>query len=119
MHKPISRRQHAFTDYSYIPLVASAPELLDFEEEGAARRLCNLFSGAITLSSLFTRTEWGPIPLIPYKTHLAVDTGLGVLALGMPWLFGFSDNPRARNTFLVMGAFGLMAGLLSEPKEMP
>lgn len=119
MDKPISRRQHAFTDYSYAPLVASAPNLVGFTDEKAASTLCRVLSGTVLVSSLFTRAEWGPIHVIPYKTHLAIDTLGGLTALTAPWLFGFAKNKRARNTFLAMGVFGLVAGLLSKPEEMP
>lgn len=118
MNQPISRKQHGFTDYSYIPLVASAPELVGFENEKTAATLCRVMSGTVLLSSLFTRAEWGAVRLMPYKAHLALDTLNGALALGAPWLFGFAKNTRARNTFLAIGAFGLMAGLLSKPEEM-
>ena len=44
---------------------------------------------------------------------------LGPLGFAAPWLLGFAGNARARNTFIAMGAFGLMAGLLSRPEELP
>jgi hypothetical protein len=119
MNQPISRRQHAFTDYSYVPLVASAPDLVGFKDEKAATTLCHVLSSTVLLSSLFTRAEWGPIRVMPYKAHLAIDTLGGLTALTAPWVFGFADNKKARTTFLVMGVFGLMAGLLSKPEEMP
>lgn len=56
--------------------------------------------------------------IMPYKAHLAADTAVGLFALAAPWLFGFSHNERARNAFLVMGAFGIAAGSLSQPEEM-
>ena len=95
MQKPISRRQHAFTDYSYIPLVALAPGLVGFKGESAAARLCQIASGAVAVSSLFTRAEWGAVPVMPYKAHLVIDAALGAFALGAPWAFGFARNaPR-------------------------
>ena len=119
MEKPISRRQHAFTDYSYAPLVSSAPDLVGFKEEKAATTLCHVLSSTILVTSLFTRAEWGPIRVIPYKVHLAIDTIGGLTSLTAPWVFGFAKNKKARNTFLAMGVFGLIAGLLSKPEEMP
>ncbi|MGI4887342.1 MAG: SPW repeat domain-containing protein [Janthinobacterium lividum] len=118
MEKPISRRQHAFTDYSYAPLVASAPHLVGFTDEKAATTLCHVLSSTVLVSSLFTRAEWGPIPVMPYKAHLVIDTLGGLTALTAPWAFGFAKNKRVRNTFLVIGVFGLIAGLLSKPEEM-
>ncbi|RZK24471.1 MAG: hypothetical protein EOO56_01210 [Hymenobacter sp.] len=119
MNQPISRRQHAFTDYPYVPLVASAPDLVGFKEEKAATALCHVLSSTVLISSLFTRAEWGPIRVMPYKAHLAIDTLGGLTALTAPWVFGFAKNKKARNTFLAIGVFGLIAGLLSKPEEMP
>ncbi|MCK8493833.1 MULTISPECIES: SPW repeat domain-containing protein [Spirosoma] len=119
MEKPITRKQHGFTDYSYIPLVAAAPVLASFENEPTAVTLTRVLSGSILASSLFTRAEWGLVKALPFKAHLAADTAVGVLAASAPWLFGFANNTRARNTFLAIGAFGIMAGLLSKPEEMP
>ena len=118
MKKPITRVQHGFTDYSYIPLVAAAPTLFNFEEEEAAKLLCRIQSGGILLSSLFTKAEWGVFRKMPYKTHLILDFSVGVFSLGAPWLFGFSKNHNARTTFLAMGVTGILAGLLSKPEEM-
>lgn len=119
MNQPISRRQHAFTDYSYVPLVAAAPDLVGFREERTATTLCYVLSSSVLVSSLFTRAEWGLVRAIPYKAHLAFDTLGGLTALSAPWLFGFAKNRKARNTFLAIGVFGLLAGLLSKPEEMP
>ncbi len=118
MTKPISRQQHGLSDYSYIPLVALSPELAGFADEEKAANLARILSGNILLSSLFTRAEWGLVKVIPFKMHLAADTAVGAFALAAPWLFGFAHNTRARDAFLVAGAFGMMAGLLSEPEEM-
>ncbi len=116
MFKPISRRLHGFTDYSYIPLVALLPNLIGFG--GVPAILCRVFSGGILLSSIFTRSEWGFVRIMPYKVHLAINTLVGVLAIASPWLFSFADNALLRNAFLIIGAFGISAGLLSKPEEM-
>lgn len=39
-------------------------------------------------------------------------------AASAPWLFGFADDDRARNTFLVMSVADVLAGTLSRPEEM-
>jgi hypothetical protein len=119
----IPRRYHWPTDYSYIPTVAAAPDLFGFAHNKKAARICRAFSGGVLVSSLFTRAEWGVFKLLPYKGHVALDFGTGLAALAMPWLAGFADDRRARNTFLVMGAVGITVGVLSglfnKPEEMP
>ena len=118
MNKPITRVQHGFTDYSYIPLVASAPRLVGFTHNKTATTLCYVLSSTILASSLMTRAEWGAFKVMPYKAHLVLDVVGGLAGLSAPWLFGFASDRRARNTFLAAGVFGLLAGLLSKPEEM-
>ena len=119
MNQPISRRQHGFTDYSYIPLALAMPKLAGFENEKKAVTLTRVLAGNVLTSSFFTRAEWGLVKVMPYKGHLALDMANGLLAASAPWLFGFAKNKVARNAFLLLGAFGLLAGTLSRPEEMP
>jgi len=54
-------------------------------------------SGGILASSLLTHAKWGAISATAFKTHLAFDVANGLLAASAPWLFGFSENRRARS----------------------
>jgi len=119
MNQPISRVQHGFTDYSYIPLVAAAPHLLGFTDQKTATTLSYVLSSNVLASSLLTRAEWGVFKVMPYKAHLVLDVANGLAALSAPWLFGFAKNKKARTAFVVAGIFGVLAGLLSRPEEMP
>lgn len=119
MNQPISRKQHGFTDYSYIPLALAMPKLAGFEDEEKAVTLTRVLAGGILMSSLFTRAEWGLFKTMPYKAHLVLDVANGALAASAPWLFGFAKNKAARSSFLVLGLFGILAGTLSRPEEMP
>ena len=115
----ISRRRHAATDYSYVPAVLAAPAVMGFEDDPVPANLARTYAGVIALSTVFTRAEWGPVPVMAYRDHLAIDAAVGAAALVSPWVFGFEHNRAARNTFLAMGVMGLCAGLLSDPREMP
>jgi hypothetical protein len=105
-------------DYTYAALIAAAPETVGFKNEKTAVGLCRMVGGGVALASLFTRYELGAIPVIPFKTHLATDVVVGLFTMGAPFLFGFSGNKSARNTFIAAGAISVAAGLLTEPKEM-
>ncbi|RYE31209.1 MAG: hypothetical protein EOP42_10935 [Sphingobacteriaceae bacterium] len=118
MNKPISRKTHGFTDYSYIPLALTAPVLFDFEDDERARLAGKIQAGSILLSTLFTRAEWGLFKTMSYKKHLIIDVAVGVFSVAAPWLFGFSENKKARNAFLILSGFNFSAGLLSKPEEM-
>jgi hypothetical protein len=119
MEKPISRRQHGFADYSYVPLTLALPKLAGFEHHKKAVLLTRVIAGNVLLSSIFTRAEWGIFKKIPFKTHLALDVAMGALVTGAPWLFGFSHHKAARNAFVAIGAVSVLAGSLTQPEEMP
>ena len=120
MTKPISRRQHAATDYSYVPLVSLAPGLAGFQDEPAAARLCRVASGVIAVSTLLTRAEWGTVKVMPYKAHLARRRGARrVHARGALAVSGSPGTGPPGTRSWRWGPPGLSAGLLSEPDEMP
>ena len=116
MSKPIAPSQHMALDYLLGPLIAAAPELLDFKEEKAATLLCRLVGGTILTATSLTNAKGGLLPVVPLTVHLAGDVASGAFALGAPALFGFK-NPRARATFLALGAFTLLAGTLTRTTE--
>jgi hypothetical protein len=118
MRQLISRKQHGVADYTYVPTVMAAPNLAHFARDTTPARLSRGFAAASLANTLFTRAEWGVVKVLPYKAHLAIDAVTGVAALAAPWMFGFSDDRRARNTFLAMGATALAVTLLSRPEEM-
>ncbi|WP_181307098.1 hypothetical protein [Rufibacter sp. XAAS-G3-1] len=118
MWQPIDRPMHGVADVAYIPAVASAPETVGFTEEETATTLCRAIAGGTLVSALVTKAEWGAVQVMPYKAHLAIDFATSVFALAAPWMFGFSQNMKARNTFLAMGLVGLVVGALSRPEEM-
>ena len=118
MKKLISRQTHGVMDYSYAAIVSSSPETIGFREEETATALCRLVGSGVLLSSLLTRYELGLVRVIPFKAHLAADVAAGLFTLAAPWLFGFSRNRAARNTFVAAGGFSILAGLMTEPKEM-
>ena len=119
MTPPLSRRQHGFTDYSYVPALVAAPTLAGFTDNPSAVALTRVAAAVITLSTVLTRAEWGVLRVMPYRAHLAIDVANGLFAAAAPWLFGFADDTRARNTFLAAGVVGVLAGTLSRPDEMP
>lgn len=120
MNKPIPRQMQGFlADYPYAAWVSTAPESVGFTDERAAAILCRLLGSGAALYVVLTRAEWGRVPALSMKAHLAMDLAAGVTALAAPWLMGFTGNTRARNTFLVMAAAGLLGGLLTQPDEMP
>ncbi len=119
MEQPISRAQHGILDWVYVPTVAAAPSLVKFAGDATPTRVARAISGAALVSTVFTRFEAGVIRVIPFKVHLGLDVAVSVFALAAPWLFGFNDDERARNTFVGVGLFGLLVASLTRPEDMP
>lgn len=118
MKKLISRQTHGALDYLYAGLITAAPRIFDYADEETATTLSRVVGGGVTLTSLLTRYELGAVRVLPFKAHLAADVAAGLFTLSAPWLFGFARNRAARNVFVGMGAFSVLAGLVTEPEEM-
>jgi hypothetical protein len=118
MKQPISRQMHGVADYTYAPLMFAAPKIAGFEDEEKAVRVCQVVGAGVLATTMLTRAEWGVCKVLPFKGHLALDVVVSLLAFSAPWLFGFANNAKARNTFLAMGAVGAVVTSLTEPKEM-
>lgn len=87
----ISTRTHGIIDYVVGVLLILAPFILGFANGGAAMWVPILLGASILVYSLLTRYELAAKRMIPFKTHLMLDAGGGLLLLVSPWLFGFAD----------------------------
>lgn len=118
MEKPISRKMHGVADYAYAPLMFAAPEISGFIDEDKAVTVSRIVGGGVLAATMLTKAEWGVYKLLPFKTHLALDVAVSLFSFAAPWIFGFSNNKRARNTYLAMGAIGAVVTSLTQPYEM-
>lgn len=116
--EPIPRQLHGVGDYATVPLLAAAPAVAGFWDNPTARGLALGLAGGLLVQALTTKAEWGAVGMVPYRTHLRTDMALGAATVAAPWLFGFSRDANARNTFLAVGAGLFLAGLLSDPTEI-
>jgi hypothetical protein len=118
MEQPITRQMHGIADYAYAPLMFTAPQILKFEDEKQADRVCRAVGAGVLVATMLTKAEWGLAKVIPFKAHLALDAAVSVFTLAAPWLFGFENNAKARNTFLAMAAVGVVVTSLTKREEM-
>ena len=109
---------HGVADYLYAPLTFAAPQVAGFNDEDKAVTICRVVGAGLMASTVLTRAEWGVCKILPFKAHLALDVAVSLFALAAPWLFGFSNNTKARNTFVAMGAVGAVVTSLTQPEEM-
>jgi hypothetical protein len=118
MKKPVSRQLHGAIDYAYAAIVPFIPEMAGFSDQEKATLLCRLLGGGALTYTMLTKAEWGVIKLLPFKTHLMIDLSVSIMAIGAPWLLGFSGKRKARNAVIAIGVTGLIASLFSENKNM-
>jgi len=109
----IPRRFHATLDYLWSGAIAKAPNLCGFAENEAATNYCRAQAAVATSASLFTDYELGLAKAIPFSAHLKLDLAGAFVGLAAPWLLGFADNKRARNTVLAFAIVELAVVALS------
>lgn len=84
---------HGPLDYTVGPAIGQLPELCGFaEESGAAVNVPRLLGWSSVPYSLITDYEWGVVPVLSMKQHLALDFAAGLLLAASPWLFGFAHR---------------------------
>lgn len=116
--KIVPRPVHALLDYTWSAAFTGAPKAFGFENEPNAVRLCRIQGTLVAVASSLTKYELGTLKIIPFKTHLKLDALGAVLGIASPWLLGFSENKRARNTVLAFFLFEALAVFLSQTDEM-
>ncbi|HVF85715.1 MAG TPA: hypothetical protein VM821_07015 [Abditibacteriaceae bacterium] len=115
MNKPISRPLHGTLDYVYAVTAWSLPSLLGFENNKAARLVCNVAGGIALLSALTTKHEGGLLKIVPFNTHLKGDAAGSLATVAAPWLFGFADDARARNAVVGLALLQAIVFALTRP----
>jgi len=105
--KLIPTKTHAGMDYAVGLLLIASPWLFGFADESTVATWIAVLAGVAMLGlSTVTDYEGGlPARLIPMRTHLMADAGLGLLLAASPWLFGFADE--GTNVWLPFVAIGL------------
>ena len=110
--KPISTRVHGAIDYAW---AAAAAALARRMGPGATARLLERAGAAATASALVTRYEWGAVPLMPMRAHLALDYAVCGVLLASP-LFLPAAARRDAAAPVLLGAAGVLVALLTQPR---
>jgi hypothetical protein len=105
--KLIPTKTHAGMDYAVGLLLIASPWLIGFADESTVATWIAVLAGVAMLGlSTITEYQGGLLArLIPMRTHLMADAGLGLLLAVAPWLFGFADE--GTNAWLPFLAIGL------------
>lgn len=113
----IPRPLHAVLDYAYGAMALAAPKVLGFDDDEKARFTATALGVYALKTGLFSQHEGGLVKLLPYNTHLKIDTASAALTLFLPWLLGFANNPKARNTIIALALIEAVVVALSRPDD--
>ena len=92
----VTKTLHARLDYPVALALVTLPFLLGLgASHPLARTIAPLVGVAAFLLTVFTDHHLGLIRVLPYRLHLAVDLGVGLLFLILPFALGFSGLDAA------------------------
>lgn len=117
--KLIPTKSHARMDYAVGLLLIASPWLFGFADESTAATWIAVLAGVAILGlSAITDYEGGLLArLIPMRTHLMADAGLGLLLAVSPWLFGFADEgTNAWLPFVAIGLGKIVSAMTTDPE---
>ena len=109
---PISPRLHGMLDYPLAATLIAAPLVLHFHDE-TAKVVMLVLGGAAAILAVATAWSRGIVHVIPPVVHGIADIGATIALIIAPFVFGFSEHTLALVVYVVIGAGGLLATLLT------
>ena len=117
---PISPRVHRTLDFLLAAAVIAVPLAVDLHDD-TATVLMLVLGGAATLLAIGTNLSTGIIRILPPVLDGVADIAATIVLIVAPFVLGFTDDTVATVLYVVIGAGGLGATLLTrfEPDLMP
>ena len=112
MTKPVSARVHGVLDYATVAAFLNAPMVFGFHGTPAA--IAYWLAGIHLLMTGCTDFPVGFFMWIPFKVHGVIELLAGIFILVAPWIFGFAQEPAARNFFVGMAIVLLVVVALTD-----
>ena len=109
---PISPRVHGTLDYLLAAALIAVPLAVDFHDD-TATVLMLVLGGAATLLAIGTNWSTGIIRILPPVLHGVADIAATIVLIIAPFVLGFTDHTVATVLYVVIGAGGLGATLLT------
>ncbi len=112
--KILSPRVHGYLDYVVVVAFALAPSLLNFSETPAT--VSYVLAAVHLIETLITRFPLGVFKILPFTVHGSIEFVLSFLLVAMPWVFGYSNEPAARNYYVGAGIGLFVVWLITDYK---
>src|SRR3954467_11063202 len=109
---PISPRVYGTLDYLLAAALIEEPLAVDFHDDTASV-LMLVLGGAATVLAIGTNLSTGIIRILPPVLHGVADIAATIVLIIAPFVLGFTDQTVATVLYVVIGAGGLGATLLT------
>lgn len=109
--RPIPTRLHGAVDYLWGMALLASPRLFGLRHGSAAARTAQAAGASAIAYAALTDYEWGLLPVLSMRQHLALDIAGGAALAAAPALLGFAG--RRGRPHLAFGLFAIGAGLLT------
>jgi hypothetical protein len=109
---PISPRVHGTLDYLLAAALIVVPLAVHFHDD-TATVLMLVLGGAATVLAIGTNWSTGIIRILPPVLHGVADIAATIVLIIAPFVLGFTDDTVATVLYVVIGAGGLGATLLT------
>ncbi len=108
---PVSLKMHQMVEPFIAVLFIAAPWIFGFSEVDSATTV-SVAAGLLMLGTgMMTKWHISLMKLIPIRTHMYADLGVGALLIISPFVLGFADEGGATRFILIAGAAELMVAL--------
>src|SRR4051794_26947636 len=109
---PISPRVHGMLDYLLAAALIAVPLAVPFHDDTGTVVMLVL-GGPATLLAIGTNWSTGLVRILPPVVHGVADIAAAIALIIAPFVLGFSDHTVATVLYVVIGAGGLGATLLT------
>ena len=99
-------------DYATVAAFLNAPMVFGFH--GIPAAIVYWTAGIHLLMTGCTDFPLGVFKWIPFRIHGVIEMLAGIFLLVAPWVFGFAQDPSARNFFLAIGIVVLVVVALTD-----
>ncbi len=112
MHRSIGALFHGMIDYLTVIILAVGPSVAGFR--GHQALLCYALAVVHLLLTLVTRFPLGPMKLVSFAAHGAIELIVGLLLVVLPWISNFSAGVLSRNFFVAIGIIILIVFAMTD-----
>ncbi len=107
----LGHRLHGILDYATVVGFLAAPSVLGLT--GAPAWIAYALAGVHLALTVLTSFPPGLLKVVPVTVHGALELGVSLVLLPLPWILGFSSERTPRNFYVGAGLVIFIAWLIT------